>query len=322
MGGYDSSLIVPNNVSIAQKGDPPGDTVANVRSIKTNATTEPLLPGGPIYSFVDSTLPYIYLPLDACRAFEKAFGLVWNPVWNLYLLNDTTHQALLRMNPTLVFTVAAAESDGDTVDISLPYAAFDLNISYPFINATSAPYLNTSKYFPLKRAEQRLQYTLGRTFLQEAYLITDFEHHNFSLSQRNWTPNGPSRIETIYPAGYEPPRIATDSELSKGKIAGIVIGAVIGAVLMGVFLWVGVGCYRRRKQRKDAQLVAQHGEKQRQSYQHANAPIPASYHASELAVEKVSQTRHELHAEDGKGPVWEADSAARAELSDNNNTSL
>jgi len=50
---------------------------------------------------------------------------------------------------------------GDTVRIVLPYAAFDLKAEYPLVQ-------NTSYYFPLKHAANETQYTLGRTFLQEA----------------------------------------------------------------------------------------------------------------------------------------------------------
>jgi len=43
----------------------------------------------------------------------------------------------------------------------LPYAAFDLVADYPLV-------IDSSRYFPLMRAANESQYTLGRTFLQEA----------------------------------------------------------------------------------------------------------------------------------------------------------
>jgi len=38
----------------------------------------------PISSFLDSSLPYISLPMDACQLFEKAFELIWDNATELY----------------------------------------------------------------------------------------------------------------------------------------------------------------------------------------------------------------------------------------------
>ena len=119
-----------------------------------------LLPSG-IFALIDSTLPYIWLPIESCQAFERAFGLVWDSNIELYLVNDSLHNALLAQNASLTFTLGHTAQGGDTVDIVLPYAALDLEAGYPLIQ-------NTSKYYPLKRAANDTQYTLGRTFLQEA----------------------------------------------------------------------------------------------------------------------------------------------------------
>jgi len=120
-----------------------------------------LLPSGGIFTFVDSTLPYIWLPLDACQAFEKAFGLVWNSTAELYLVNDTLHKTLSNLNPIFTFTIGSSMAGGNTVDITLPYASFDLTATVPLLP-------NKTSYFPIKRASNDTQYTLGRTFLQES----------------------------------------------------------------------------------------------------------------------------------------------------------
>jgi hypothetical protein len=68
------------------------------------------------------------------------------------------------------------------VNITLPYDAFDLQLSYPYLPNTT--YADPSKYyFPLRQAANETQYVLGRAFLQEAYLITDYERNNFSIHQ-------------------------------------------------------------------------------------------------------------------------------------------
>lgn len=141
------------------------DLVVGVQSITTTTGSSNvetiLLPSGGIFAFVDSELPYIWLPQDACQAFEHAFGLTWNATSEMYLVNNTLHSELQAMNMSVTFTLGVGKSGGETVDITLPYAAFDLTATPPLVE-------NTTSYFPLKRAANDTQYTLGRAFLQEA----------------------------------------------------------------------------------------------------------------------------------------------------------
>ena len=113
-----------------------------------------------IAAFVDSTIPYFYLPLDICQKFESAFGITWNNDVQAYLINDTQHRALEAQNASVTSTLSNL-TVGRPVNISLPYAAFDLVADYPLV-------IDSSRYFPLMRAANESQYTLGRTFLQEA----------------------------------------------------------------------------------------------------------------------------------------------------------
>jgi hypothetical protein len=76
-------------------------------------------------------------------------------------LSEDQHSALLAANPSVTFVLADQESGGQTVSITLPYSAFDLMVEYPIV-------ANPTYYFPLRKAENETQYTLGRTFLQEA----------------------------------------------------------------------------------------------------------------------------------------------------------
>jgi hypothetical protein len=114
-----------------------------------------------ILTFVDSTLPYIWLPTEACQAFERAFGLTWNATAQLYLVNDSLHDSLRTRNPRFTFKLGPAVQGGESFDIVLPYDSFDLLASPPLV-------ANATRYFPLKRAANDTQYTLGRAFLQEA----------------------------------------------------------------------------------------------------------------------------------------------------------
>ena len=143
------------------------DIVVGLQSISLTDATRlavPLLPNA-ILTFIDSTFPYIYLPVEACEAFERELGLTWNDTAYLYIISDTLHQILIANNPSFTFTIANDLTGGPTIDIVLPYASFDFDVaSYPLLANTTNP-----RYFPLQRSTNSSQYTLGRQFLQEAY---------------------------------------------------------------------------------------------------------------------------------------------------------
>lgn len=161
IGGYDASKFTPNNVSWSFSEQDERDLTVSLEGItmssKTTSATSDLL-SEEIPIFLDSTVPYIWLPSEACNLFEKAFNLTWNSTAELYLVNDSQHAALLAQNASLTFIL---NNLGATVNITFPYAAFDLTVEYPIVS-------KAARYFPLKRAYSSDQYTLGRTFFQEA----------------------------------------------------------------------------------------------------------------------------------------------------------
>lgn len=142
-------------------GDITRDLVVILQSINYSGSTSATLLSEPIDIFIDSTDPNLWLPEDVCDAFEEAFGLAIDDKTGLYLVNETHHNTLLDSDAEVTFRLSDVNSGGETVRIVLPYAAFDLAAQYPLVD-------NTSYYFPLKRAANSTQYTLGRTFLQEA----------------------------------------------------------------------------------------------------------------------------------------------------------
>lgn len=166
LGGYDSSRLFPNNVSFSLAPDVSRDLTVGVQSITAtyaNGSAVSLLLE-PIWTFIDSTIPYIYLPVDACKEFEKWFGLVWNTTYQTYFVDDALHESLVAENNNFTFKIGNTETGGPTIDICLPYSSFDLVMDYPLVPSD----LSGVRYFPLMRAANQSQYTLGRTFLQEA----------------------------------------------------------------------------------------------------------------------------------------------------------
>ena len=164
LGGYDASRFTPSSHSFGFAADTSRDLVVGINSISLSQSAKPtidLLPTA-ILSFIDSTVPQIWLPLDACHEFERAFGISYDNDTKVYLVNDTLHDSLVARDASLTFTIATDTTSDETVNITLPYASFDLHVSYPIVKNGS------SRYFPIRRADNSTQYTLGRTFLQEA----------------------------------------------------------------------------------------------------------------------------------------------------------
>jgi hypothetical protein len=157
-GGYDSTRFVPNGLSFPFGHDTSRDLTVELRSVSSGTT--PLLSNS-TETFINLTTPYIWLPVDACSQFESLFGIVWHSETDLYLIDDTLHDILQEKDANITFTLGRGSSGGDTVDVVLPYGAFDLTITLPSTN-------KTSRYFPIRRAYDNQQVTLGRTFLQEA----------------------------------------------------------------------------------------------------------------------------------------------------------
>jgi hypothetical protein len=142
LGGYDVSKFTPANISFSLSEEDARDLTVLIQSItSTNASAATSLLPTPVAAFIDSTVPYIWLPTEVCALFEQAFGLSYDNETELYLLNSSQHSALQAQNPNITFTLSNLNA-GQSVDITLPYAAFDLAVSYPIV-------ANVTRYFPL-----------------------------------------------------------------------------------------------------------------------------------------------------------------------------
>ena len=163
LGGYDSARFAPNDITFPLGKNDAKDLIVGVQAIKTTDSTGKSrdLLTSEISAHVDSSVAEIRLPVESCALFEQAFGLVYDPVNMLYPVNSTWETALKALNPNVTFTLGNAASGSPTVSVTLPYAAFDLQAIWP-------KYPNGTRYFPLQRASDPANYTLGRTFLQEA----------------------------------------------------------------------------------------------------------------------------------------------------------
>ena len=247
LGGVDSGRFIPNNLSIPfapQQGRSLLVGIQSISSVGQDGTTNNLLPSG-IMALIDSTEAQIWLPVEACQAFEKAFGLTYNETNGLYLVDDALHTRLQAQNTSVTFTLGSTASGGETVSITLPYNSFDLLLTPPAANLTSS-----TKYFPLRRATNDSQYTLGRTFLQESYLIVDWERRNFSISECLFSSNMQQNLVAIQSSSDT----TNSGGSSTGKTVGIAVGVVVGVLVIvavtGAFLWRK---HKRDLERKEAE---------------------------------------------------------------------
>jgi hypothetical protein len=256
LGGYDASLFNPNSLTFAFDTQSSSDLTVYINSItQVSVSGKGTLLSTTIPAFIDSTTPYLWLPEDVCTQFELQFGITYDNFSGLYLVNDTLHDSLLAQNANITFTLGNTTSS-EKVDIVLPYAAFDLLASSPLVDIPT-------RYFPLKRANTTSQITLGRTFLQEAYLIADYERSNFSVSQMSWHSNSVPDIVPILPVSTSPssgastttPTPTPTSQRKRGVPAGTIIAATISSVAFLLILIVSIILIRHRQKKKNPNMT-------------------------------------------------------------------
>lgn len=262
LGGYDANRFTPHNVTFDL--DPNLDPVVALNGISVTASPLPgakstgwsgssqilLGPSDNALYTIDSSTPYLWLPETVCLRFEKALGLTYDKNVRLYTFsNDSTQpDVLVNWNLTFNFIIADLPASSKVVSLTLPYSAFDLELTYPFPDLNKNQSSPATKYFPLRKADNDTQYTLGRAFLQETYLKVDYERNKFSVYQAIFATDATSNINLVdvlppdtrsLPGGQG---TLTGHGLSKGVIIGIAIGGVVVALIL-IFLFY---CIRKR----------------------------------------------------------------------------
>lgn len=231
------------------------DAISVFSTTGSNNWTTPVQlvsPADRVDAIIDSSTSFLWLPPSVCDTFASTLGLTYNSSLNLYTYDANSSQRNVLRDSQLTFTITLSDhaTSVERVNIVLPYDAFDLELTYPAIpNTTYGTEASSKFYFPLRQAESEAQYRLGRAFLQEAYLITDYERNTFSVHQAIHPINAISNTSIVAITRDSsntfsgPPAIP--KKLSTGAIVGVVIGAatVLVIVILGVFLI----CRRRKK---------------------------------------------------------------------------
>jgi hypothetical protein len=113
-------------------------------------------------------------------------GLQFDPRTEHYLIDNATDERLLRSQPVLSFQLGSTFDTQHNIIITLPYSSLSLQLGIPHFQTK-----NDTRYFPIRRAESPTQFVLGRAFLQNAYLIVDYDRRSFSVHQAKFSDSAP-----------------------------------------------------------------------------------------------------------------------------------
>lgn len=235
----------------------------NLRSLLASNTLQgyssvPIEAGGLNIS-IDSTVSQIWLPEVMCDSLAESLGLTYDNSTDLYLVNTTSRGQLMTKGTSFTFAIASG-STGGSLNIEIPWTAFDFSYGAPL-------YSEYTPYFPMRRAANATQYVLGRAFLQEAYLVVDWERMTFTLGQsaQGTSTSTSTNIVPILPIGFATtpmgaPKItdtsgqstSKSSKSEAGMYAGVAVGVIAAIVIVcGAFWYI-----RRNKSRRESNAVS------------------------------------------------------------------
>lgn len=193
---------------------------------------------------LDSAVSQLWLPAKACGYFEQAFGLIYDPTSELYFIGGVDRGSLQNAATQITFTLTSVFG---RTNIVLGYNAFNLTVR-PLLAAAN----DTRAYFPIRRSPDGAQLTLGRVFLQESYLVVDWERGNFTIGQ---LANAASNVVAITaaPKAQNNSRATSHASASKytngpppGAIAAIILTLALLALLFGLAARFWVRSLRQR----------------------------------------------------------------------------
>ena len=227
---------------------------------------------------VNPVLPYLYLPKETCDAVAANLPITYNEDLNLYFWNtdDDTYQNITSSPAYLSFTFEKNARNDQNMSIKVPFQLLKLTLQEPLVEQ------NTT-YFPCYPSDS---YTLGRAFLQAAFIGVNWHEGNGSgrwflaqapgpaigtgnqqiigvnddtveASKNSWETSS-NGCWTPLPLNKSSNQSGSSSSLSVGAKAGIGIGCAIGTLgFIGILAWL---CITRRKRATNPHqaLVGQH----------------------------------------------------------------
>ncbi|KAI1090921.1 acid protease [Rostrohypoxylon terebratum] len=196
-GGYDQNRIVGDILSY-QDDYTKGITLKDI-SIKVIDGSSPWefdslggllssgnssITSGGLQVSVDGCSPYLSLPKSTCDAIAKNLPVTYNEDLGLYYWNtgDVKYSHIINSASVLEFTFIG-DSNTKNVSISVPFRHLNLTLTAPLVE-------QPTQYFPCYTGHSKA-YTLGRAFLQDAFVGADWGTKSWWLAQAPG-PNIPS----------------------------------------------------------------------------------------------------------------------------------
>ena len=201
---------------------------------------------------VNPSVPYMFLPVAVCEAAAQYLPLTWNRGLGLYTWNPGDQFSRLVGSPGFM-AIVLADNNAENITIKVPLQLLNLTMSPPIVDTVT-------QYFPCRPTDVARDYTLGRAFLQAAFLGFEFEHNLTFIAQAPGPTMEKSAIKvyqsfdtsvTPHPSGTyrsswerswkvlhgnttntsQPTSPSTSNEgLSGGATTGVVVGSVLGAL--------------------------------------------------------------------------------------------
>jgi hypothetical protein len=257
---------------------------------------------------IDTTTSFLWLPEAVCENFVTALNLTYDKELDAYVFDNNQFDKMNADNSyTFTFSLSSYDNLDDfghpldvsgVVNITLSAHAFAQRLAYPY-KGEAIKYTEPSvPYFPLKKALND-SFILGRTFLQESYLVTKYDSDVFSIHQAAFPddPDKAANIKTIerpansrYPA---PKPISRPTGLDKNQMIGIIVGTVlsIAALATSCCLW-----QRRKRKRQALALAEDDGKDTASSIMPETPRTPVSRIFSKIIRRKKSRKAESVDA--------------------------
>jgi hypothetical protein len=260
-GGYHPNRFIAHDIkfSFGPDDELPFRVIVqslNLLSPKSASNTSISL-SQPFTTMIDSTRPHIYLPELAYNTTLEYFNLTYDSDLKYIPIPNDQHQKLVSLNASLQFELTdsysaqAGSLSGRTVTIVVPYKSLALILSFPFTDANEkVRYLAIEKGVDSGSSNN---FVLGRAFLQDAYMLANYEAKEpyFKVHAIDWKGASSSQKDTVM---LIPPANASSnssSSLPSNKTT-VIAGAVSGGLglLLAILLCFCIVSRKRKQKRK------------------------------------------------------------------------
>ena len=160
--------------------------LADGNSSITNAISVAMNPGA----------PYMSLPNSTCAAIAKDLPVTYQAKYGLYFWNvhDPQYTKIVTSPSFLGFTFRASGIKSVNLTVNVPFRLLNLTLNAPLID-------KPTQYFPCQPPQLSSQYSLGRAFLQAAFLGVNWNQGlgKWFLAQAPGPNTGSTPSATPYP---------------------------------------------------------------------------------------------------------------------------